>query len=175
MITVSLNKKLLKYTLVPYDDCGIVIKSFKDAYAVGMEPVTKPFLNKDFEENSDYEIPAAEYYAENNKTPIATVSIEGLYEFSENGKADMLVANIYYHDYWHEYDKFCYPITLKNCSFIEERFDSKIKFKVTDVNAIQSAIMKMLKKAETKMIKTLSKYYGYSIGKCDFKIKEQEK
>jgi len=173
MITISLNKKLLKYTLVPYDDCGNVIKSFKDAYAVGMESVTKPFLNKDFEENSDYEIPVAEYYAETSKTPIATVSIEGLYEYSHEGKADMLVANIYYHDYWHEYDKFCYPITLKNCSVIQERFDSKIKFKVTDVNAIQSAIMKMLKKAETKMLKTLSKYYGYNIGKCGFKLKEK--
>lgn len=172
MITIQLNKKLLKYTLVPYDDCGNVIKQFKDAYAVGMEPVTKPFLNKDFEENSDYEIPVAEYYAENSKTPIATVSIEGLYEFSENGKADMLVANIYYHDYWHEYDKFYYPMTLKDCNVIAERFDSKIKFKVTDVTAIQSAIIKTLAKAETKMLKTLSKYYSYSIGKCDFKIKE---
>ena len=173
MITIQLNKKFLKYTLVPYDDCGNVIESFKDAYAVGMEPVTKPFLNKDFEENSDYESPVAEYYAENSKTPIATISIEGLYEYSDNGKADMLVANIYYHDYWHEYDKVCYPLTLKNCNVVSERFDSKIKFKVTDVNAIQSAIMKMLKKAETKMLKTLSKYYGYSIGKCEFKIQEK--
>ena len=173
MITIQLNKKLLKYTLLPYDDCGNVIKSFKDAYAVGMEPVTKPFLNKDFEENSDYEIPVAEYYAENSKTPIATISIEGLYEYSDNGKADMLVANIYYHDYWHEYDKVCYPLTLKNCNVVSERFDSKIKFKVTDANAIQSAIMKMLKKAETKMLKTLSKYHGYNIGKCEFKIQEK--
>lgn len=172
MITIQLNKKLPKYTLVPYDDCGNVIESFKDAYAVGMEPVTKPFLNYSFEENSDYEIPVAEYYAENSKIPIATISIEGLYEYSDNGKADMLVANIYYHDYWHEYDEFCYPITLKNCNVIAERFENKLKFKVTDVNAIQSAIIKTLTKAETKMLKTLSKYYGYSIGKCEFKIKE---
>ena len=173
MITIQLNKKLLKYILSPYDDCGNVIKSFKDAYAVGMEPVTKPFLNKDFEENSDYEIPVAEYYAENSKTPIATVSIEDLYEFSENGKADILMVNIYYHNYWHEYDEFCYPITLKNCNVISERFENKFKFKVTDVNAIQSAIMKTLAKAETKMLKTLSKHYGYNIGKCEFKIKEK--
>lgn len=172
MNTILLNKKLLKYTLVPYDDCGNVIKAFKDAYAVGMEPVTKPFLNKDFEENSDYEIPVAEYYAENSKTPIATVSIEGLYEFSENGKADMLIANIYYHDYWHEYDEFCYPITLKNCNVVSERFENKLKFKVIDVNAIQSVIMKTLAKAETKMLKTLSTQYGYGIGTCEFKIKE---
>jgi hypothetical protein len=172
MITIQLNKKLLKYTLLPYDDCGNVIKLFKDAYAVGMEPVTKPFLNKDFEENSDYEIPVAEYYAENSKTPIATVSIEGLYEYSDNGKADMLIANIHYCDYW-QYDEFYYPITLKNCSVISERFENKLKFKVTDVNAIQSAIMKTLAKAETKMLKTLSKYYGYSIGKCEFKIREK--
>lgn len=173
MITIQLNKKLLKYTLLPYDDCGNVIKSFKDAYAVGMEPVTKPFLNKDFEENSDYEIPVAEYYAENSKTPIATVSIEGLYEYSHEGKVDELVANIYCHDYWPDYNEVCCLMDLKNCSVIQERFDSKIKFKVTDANAIQSAIMKMLKKAETKMLKTLSKYYGYSIGKCEFKIKEK--
>lgn len=138
-----------------------------------MEPVTKPFLNKDFEENSDCEIPVTEYYAENSKTPIATVSIEGLYEFSENGKADMLIANIHYCDYWHEYDEFYYPITLKNCSVISERFENKLKFKVTDVNEIQPAIVKTISKAETKMLKTLSKYYGYSIGKCKFKIQEK--
>lgn len=172
MITIQLIKKLLKYTLLPYDDCGNVIMSFKDAYAAGMEPVTKPFLNKDFERNGDYEIPVAEYYAENSKTPIATISIEGLYEFSENGKADIVIANIYYHDYWHEYDEFCYPMTLKDCNVVSERFDNKIKFKVTDVNAIQSAIMKTLAKAETKMLKTLSKYYGYNIGKCEFKIRK---
>ena len=172
MITIQLNKKLLKYTLVPYDDCGNVIKQFKDAYAVGMEPVTKPFLNKDFEENSDYEIPVAEYYAENSKTPIATISIEGLYEFSKNGKADMLVANIYYHNYWYDNDHWRLFI-LKDCNFIVDKVTSKFKFKVTDVNAIQSAIMKMLAKAETKMLKTLSKQYGYGIGKCEFKIQEK--
>lgn len=173
MITIQLNKKLLKYTLLPYDDCGNVIESFKNAYAVGMEPVTKPFLNKDFEENSDYEIPVAEYYAENSKTPIATVSIEGLYEFSENGKADMLIANVYYHDYWYEYDESYYPMTLKDCNVVSERFGNKLKFKVTDENVIQSAIIKTLAKAETKMLKTLSKYYGYSIGKCEFKTQEK--
>lgn len=171
MNTILLNKKLLKYTLVPYDNCGNVIKLFKDAYAAGMEPVTKPFLNYSFEDNSDYEIPVAEYYAENSKTPIATISIEGLYEFSENGKANMLLANIYYHDYWQDFDK-CQLHTPKNCDFITEDCNSKIKFKVTDVNEIQSAIVKMLNKAETKMLKTLSKHYGYSIGKCEFKIKE---
>ena len=172
MITILLNKKPLEYNIIPYDDCGNVIELFKDAYAVGMEPVTKPFLNKDFEENSDYEIPVVEYYAENSKTPIATVSIEGLYEYSDNGKADMLVANIYYHDYWHEFDEFCYPLTLKNCNVIAEKFESKIKFKVTDANEIISAIMKTLAKAEAKMLKTLSKFYSYSIGKCEFKIIE---
>ena len=171
MITVSLNKKFLKYTLVPYDNCGNVIKSFKDAYAVGMEPVTKTFLNYEFEDNSDYEIPVAEYYAENSKTPIATVSIEGLYEFSENGKADMLVANIYYHNYWYDNDHWRLFI-LKDCNFVVDEVTSKIKFKVTDVNEIQSAIMKTLAKAETKMLKTLSKYYGYGIGKCGLKIEE---
>lgn len=171
MITIQLNKKLLKYTLLPYDDCGNVIKSFKDAYAVGMEPVTNTFLNYGFEDNSDYEIPVAEYYAENSKTPIATISIEGLYEFSENGKADMLVANIYYHNYWYDNDHWRLFI-LKDCNFVVDEVTSKFKFKVTDVNAIQSAIMKMLAKAETKMLKTLSKQYGYGIGKCAFRIKE---
>lgn len=33
--------------------------------------------------------------------------------------------------------------------------------------------MKTLAKAETKMLKTLSKYYGYSIGKCEFKTQEK--
>lgn len=171
MITIQLNKKLLKYTLVPYDDCGNVIKQFKDAYAVGMEPVTNTFLNYGFEDNSDYEIPVAEYYAENSKTPIATISIEGLYEFSENGKADMLVANIYYHNYWYDNDHWRL-FKLKDCNFVVDEVTSKFKFKVTDVNAIQSAIIKTLAKAETKMLKTLSKQYGYGIGKCEFKIKE---
>lgn len=171
MITIQLNKKPLKYTLVPYDDCGNVIKQFKDAYAVGMEPVTKTFLNYDFEDNSDYEIPVAEYYAENSKTPIATISIEGLYEYSHDGKADMLVANIYYHNYWYDNDHWRLFI-LKDCNFVVDEVTSKFKFKVTDVNAIQSAIIKMLAKAETKMLKTLSEQYGYSIGKCEFKIKK---
>ena len=171
MNTIQLNKKLLKYTLVPYDDCGNVIKQFKDAYAVGMEPVTNTFLNYGFEDNSDYEIPVAEYYAENSKTPIATISIEGLYEFSENGKADMLVANIYYHNYWYDNDHWRL-FKLKDCNFVVDEVTSKFKFKVTDVNAIQSAIIKTLAKAETKMLKTLSKQYGYGIGKCEFKIKE---
>lgn len=30
----------------------------------------------------------------------------------------------------------------------------------------------MLKKVETKMLKTLSKYYGYTIGKCELKNKK---
>ncbi len=171
MITILLNKKLLKYTLVPYDDCGNVIKQFKDAYAVGMEPVTKPFLNYGFDDNSDYEIPVAEYYAKDSKTPIATISIEGLYEFSENSKADMLVANIYYHNYWYDNDHWRLFI-LKDCNFVVDEVTSKFKFKVTDVDTIQSAIIKTLAKAETKMLKTLSKQYGYGIGKCDFKIKE---
>lgn len=173
MNTILLNKKLLKYTLVPYDDCGNVIKAFKDAYAVGMEPVTETFVNYDFEANSDYEIPVAEYYAEGNKTPITTVSIEGLYEFTNHGKADMLKAVIYYHDYWHECDEVHYPISLKNCDYVAETINNKIKFNVTGVNEIQSAIMKTLAKAETKMLKTLSKQYGYGIGKCEFKIKEK--
>lgn len=174
MITISLNRKSLKYKLLPYDNCGNVIKSFKDAYAVGMEPVTKTFVNYDFEENSDYEIPVAEYYAEGSKTPIATISIVGLYDFSNHGKADKLKAVIYYHDYWHEYTGLNYfPIILKNCDYVTETINNKIKFNVTGVDEIESAIIKTLTKAEIKMLKTLSKQYGYSIGKCDFKIQEK--
>lgn len=78
---------------------------------------------------------------------------------------NMLHDEAFNNDHWRLF-------ILKDCNFVVDEVTSKFKFKVTDVNVIQSAIIKMLTKAETKMLKTLSKHYGYSIGKCEFKIKE---